>query len=179
VFGIKYIEVDPYQFGLGNPDGISSGAYWFYYRYGFRSLEKEQLKISKSEHSKIIKGKGYRSSKKTLEKLAQSPIALKLGKTTPIKSMYVSEAVTNMIANDYNGRRRKAVLNSVKNFKAKTKLRGRLNRQEAKVLEDFALWAQAMNVKDKKRLKLLIEMIKTKPKDLYHYQKLLLRLLSK
>lgn len=38
VFGLKMIEVDAYQFGLDNPDGIRSGAYWFYYRYGFRSM---------------------------------------------------------------------------------------------------------------------------------------------
>ncbi|QLH45441.1 MAG: hypothetical protein HWD58_07410 [Bacteroidota bacterium] len=36
-FTLNAIEIDAYQFGLDNPDGIRSGAYWFYYRYGFRS----------------------------------------------------------------------------------------------------------------------------------------------
>ena len=36
VFHIKTFEVEPYQFGLDNPEGIVSGAFWFYYRFGFR-----------------------------------------------------------------------------------------------------------------------------------------------
>ncbi|MBK9983286.1 MAG: hypothetical protein IPP15_12935 [Saprospiraceae bacterium] len=38
VFKLSYFEVEPYQFGLDNPEGIASGAFWFYYRFGFRPL---------------------------------------------------------------------------------------------------------------------------------------------
>ena len=178
VFDVNYFEVEPYQFGLGNPEGISSGAYWFYYRYGFRSLEKEQLKISKIEQTKIVKRKGYKSSKKTLEKLAQSPVGLKLGNKTAGKAGQVSEMVTKMIARNYNGIRTDAVADSVKKFKVKTKLKLKLNDHEFKVLEDVALWAQAKNIRDKKRLNLFVKMIKVKPQSLYSYQKLLLAFLS-
>lgn len=179
VFNVNYFEVEPYQFGLGNPEGISSGAYWFYYRYGFRSLEKEQLKISKREQVKILKRKGYKTKKETLEKLAESPVALKLSKKTFSKAGHVSEKVTKMIAKDYNAMRREAVLDCVKKLKVKTKLNLNLNKHEAKVLEDVALWARALKINDKKRLNLLVEMIKVKPKDLYDYQKLLLTFFSK
>jgi hypothetical protein len=37
-FKVRYFEVDAHQFGLDNPDGIASGAFWFYYRHGFRPL---------------------------------------------------------------------------------------------------------------------------------------------
>ena len=38
-FGVRFFEVDATQFGLDNPDGIASGAFWFYYRHGFRPLD--------------------------------------------------------------------------------------------------------------------------------------------
>lgn len=53
VFNISYFEVEPYQYGLDNPDGIATGAFWFYYRFGFRPLSKELAKIAAAEYSKI------------------------------------------------------------------------------------------------------------------------------
>ena len=33
--------VKPYQFGKGNPEGLKSGAFWFYYRLGFRPVRDD------------------------------------------------------------------------------------------------------------------------------------------
>jgi hypothetical protein len=45
---------------------------------------------------------------------------------------------------------------------------------EEKVLKEIALWAEAMQITDAKKLDLMCQMIKTKPIDLYKYQLLLL-----
>ncbi|MCK7501784.1 MAG: hypothetical protein MZW92_76130, partial [Comamonadaceae bacterium] len=36
--GCAHVIVNPYQFGAGNDEALASGAYWFYYRLGFRSV---------------------------------------------------------------------------------------------------------------------------------------------
>ena len=40
-FRADYFEVDAHQFGLDNPDGIASGAFWFYHRHGFRPTDAD------------------------------------------------------------------------------------------------------------------------------------------
>lgn len=64
----------------GNPEGISSSAYWFYFRFGFRSLEKELNQLSLQEFEKIKTQKGYRSSEETLLRFTESNIALNIEK---------------------------------------------------------------------------------------------------
>lgn len=79
VFDLKYIEIDSYQFGKDNMDGIRSGAYWFYYRYGFRSVNRTLSQLA-SREAVLIKSKvGYRTTENTLIELAESNIALNLG----------------------------------------------------------------------------------------------------
>ena len=36
LFGVRRFIINGYQFGAGNAEAIASGAYWFYYRLGFR-----------------------------------------------------------------------------------------------------------------------------------------------
>ncbi|MFO1316643.1 MAG: hypothetical protein U1F58_13655 [Burkholderiales bacterium] len=36
LYGSGRFVVNPYQFGAGNAEAIASGAFWFYYRLGFR-----------------------------------------------------------------------------------------------------------------------------------------------
>ena len=36
VFGCDQFSIEPYQLGHGNEEGIESGAWWFYHRFGFR-----------------------------------------------------------------------------------------------------------------------------------------------
>jgi hypothetical protein len=72
-FNLSYFEVEPYQYGLDNPEGIESGAFWFYYRYGFRPLDRTLNKLANSEFEKIKSKKNYRSSKTTLTKFTSRP----------------------------------------------------------------------------------------------------------
>jgi hypothetical protein len=60
-FGATYFEVEPYQFGKNNPEGIQSGAFWFYFRFGFRPLNDTLHNLSMEEQKKITTRKRYRS----------------------------------------------------------------------------------------------------------------------
>jgi hypothetical protein len=50
-FKVRYFEVDAHQFGLDNPDGIASGAFWFYYRHGFRPLSAPLQRLALQEEA--------------------------------------------------------------------------------------------------------------------------------
>lgn len=178
VFGISYFEIEPYQFGLDNPDGIRSGAFWFYYRYGFRPIDKALLKLANQEYKKIKSQQGYRTPFKTLEKFTQSSKALRFKNKTFLKVHDVTHRVTEMIANEYSDKRQTAVEDCIQYFKSKTGGLNRLNKHEKQVLEEVALWAKAFSIRSKNKLNLLKKMIKTKPVDQYAYQKLLLKLLK-
>lgn len=78
VFRSRRFTVDPYQFGEGNPEAIKSGAFWFYYRLGFRPLEKKLAELATKEWEKIGANRAYRSSPSVLRRLARAHIAMDL-----------------------------------------------------------------------------------------------------
>jgi hypothetical protein len=177
-FGVDYFEVEPYQYGLGNPEGISSGAYWFYFRFGFQSLEKELNQLSLQEFEKIKTQKGYRSSEETLLRFTESNIALNMGKGIPLTVAEIREKVTEMIFDKYASNRVEAEKNVVKNFMKKAGKIKALTKDQKKVLVEVAFLAEVMDVRAASKIKTMVEMILLKPIDLYEYQKKLKELLA-
>lgn len=180
VFRISYFEVESYMFGYANPEGISTGAFWFYYRYGFRPVDKQLFRFAEQEHSKIRTRKNYRSTDKTLIRFTQSNIALNLGNSV---STDVTEITAMVLArlkkawqHNYTEARQQAITSFCKKVKINTL---GLHAEELKVLEEVALWAMAMNINNTRRLQLMRQMVFTKPKDLYAYQDLLLAFFKK
>jgi hypothetical protein len=49
---------------------VDSGAFWFYRKLGFRPTDPEVARLVGREEGRMRKTPGYRSSKRTLEKLA-------------------------------------------------------------------------------------------------------------
>jgi len=177
-FAVDYFEVEPYQYGLGNPEGISSGAYWFYYRFGFRSLDKELNQLSLNEFEKIQAGKGYRSSAETLTRFTESNVALKMGKTIPLTVAEVREKVTDLISKKHNGNRIEAEKDLMENFLKKISKQRVLSKEQKKVLSEIAFFGEAMKFSSPTKIKVMHEMILAKPFDLYKYQELLVKLLN-
>jgi hypothetical protein len=70
VLGVTCFSVDPYQIGHGNAEALDSGAFWFYRKLGFRPAGPEAGRLVASEESRMRRTPGYRSSSRTLEKLA-------------------------------------------------------------------------------------------------------------
>jgi hypothetical protein len=76
--GVTAFSIEPYQIGYENEEGIESGAFWFYRKLGFRPTEPEALELAEKEEQKIATRKGYRTSARTLRKLAESPMIFEL-----------------------------------------------------------------------------------------------------
>jgi hypothetical protein len=72
VLGVTCFSVDPYQIGLENSEAIDSGAFWFYRKLGFRPVEPAVAALVAREERRMAQTPGYRSSRRTLEKLAAS-----------------------------------------------------------------------------------------------------------
>ena len=71
-FAATSLVVDPYQLGHENDEAISSGAFWFYYKMGFRPTSKDAARLAAQEHSQIERQPGYRTGPRRLMQLAKS-----------------------------------------------------------------------------------------------------------
>jgi hypothetical protein len=70
MLGVTCFSVDPYQIGHENSEAIASGAFWFYRKLGFRPTSPDVVSLLAREEARMQKTPGYRSSPRTLEKLA-------------------------------------------------------------------------------------------------------------
>jgi hypothetical protein len=114
-YGIDAFSVEPYQFGKDNPEGIASGAYWFYYKMGFRSDDQRLAALAEKEFAKMQKSKSYRSSAATLKKFTESNITWNpnAAELNP-DAASVSRATTEFIRTQYNGDREKCIVSLLK-----------------------------------------------------------------
>lgn len=122
-FGADYFEVEPYQFGKNNPEGLRSGAFWFYYRFGFRPLNKELNVLAEQEHQKIISQKAYRTSIEVLKKFTKSNLGVNFGSATePLSPQHISHYITHCVSNYFKGHRAAALQYSLDILKKHLKI---------------------------------------------------------
>jgi hypothetical protein len=163
-FNLRYIEVEPYQFGRGNPEGIKSGAFWFYYRFGFRPIDPELEKLASEEHERIKTNKSYRSPFSVLKAFTHSNLVLNLDPAfKTLDPSVISNFITQQINSNFTGNRthfKKWSLNKIqKDLGIEIK---KLNREEKIGLEKLyafvsvCLDTEKMNSKEKQKLKQLI-----------------------
>jgi hypothetical protein len=117
-FGIAQFTVDPYQIGQGNSDGIQSGAFWFYYKLGFRPMQADLFQLAEQEMALMQQDKLYRTPAKTLIKLANSDLYWKPQNTSPtfIPLLVISDKISAHVANNFNGNRDLALKTAVKKY---------------------------------------------------------------
>ena len=60
LFAVERFVVEPYQFGAGNREGLESGAFWFYFRLGFRPVEPKLHAVALDEFEQMRRKPGYR-----------------------------------------------------------------------------------------------------------------------
>ncbi len=79
LLGVTTFSLDPYQIGYENEEGIESGAFWFYRKFGFRPTRPELLELTLAEERKMSRRPSYRTSKAMLRRLAGGPMIFELG----------------------------------------------------------------------------------------------------
>jgi hypothetical protein len=109
VYRLNRFSTDPYQVGKDNSDGIHSGAFWIYYRAGFRPIHQKQKEIAEAEANKIRSVKRYRTPATVLKKLADSRLELNLDKkAVQFDATDLSLAYAAMLKNNYRNERKQA-----------------------------------------------------------------------
>lgn len=175
--GNTYFEIEPYQFGLDNPGGIRSGAFWFYHKFGFRPVDKELKKLAATEYHKIKTRKNYKSPEKTLIRFTESNIALNLlDEAVPLDVLDINRKVLSAIKKSWENNYTSPRLGAVEDFCKKTALdQSSLNPIQKNTLEELALWAMAYQINQPGKLLLMKEMIYQKTANDYAYQERLLK----
>ncbi len=81
MFGAEAFSLDPYQLGKGNDEAIASGAWWFYYKLGFRPLTADARRVLRRELARRRADPAHRSSAATLHALAESHLLFDLDRS--------------------------------------------------------------------------------------------------
>jgi hypothetical protein len=69
---------NPYQFGSENTEALKSGAFWFYYRLGYRPVLPDVRRLAHLEWTRIQSDRSYRCDIGTLRQLARCDMHLTL-----------------------------------------------------------------------------------------------------
>lgn len=103
-FNVRHFLVRANQFGKDNPEGLKTGAFWFYYKLGFRPINEELKKPARDEWKQIRANKNYRSSLKTLKLFTSSPVEWSPDKESfpPLDAEEISRKISDFINNRYN-----------------------------------------------------------------------------
>ncbi len=78
MLGVNCFTIDPYQLGHENEEGIQSGAFWFYRKLGFRPASPVLARLAQTEEHKIAANPQYRTSARTLRRLAEAPVVYEM-----------------------------------------------------------------------------------------------------
>ena len=76
--GCNRFVANPYQFGADNSEALKSGAFWFYYRLGFRPVDGDVRALAADEYRHLTKNSARRTSLATLRQLAACDMHLRL-----------------------------------------------------------------------------------------------------
>ena len=116
LFGSDAFTLDPYQLGFGNREGLESGAWWFYYKMGFRPHHPGVRRLVRRELARMKKRRGYRSSVGALEKLASEHTFYYFGKEREdvlgrIDLGAIGMAASRTLSSNYGGDRERGLEN--------------------------------------------------------------------
>ena len=113
LFKSDAFTIDPYQLGHDNPEALNSGAWWFYYKLGFRPHDRGVRQVLKGERELMKANPRHRSSIATLKKLAAASVFLYLDRRRAdvmgrLDLPHVGLQVTRYISDRFGSDRAKA-----------------------------------------------------------------------
>lgn len=181
-FRITRFVVEPSQFGGTNTEGLRSGAFWFYYRLGFRPVDARIAARASALHARMQADPAYRASIPALRRLTDTDLELQVGGDDGpcCEPAHLSAAVTAWIDVRFGGDRSVAEAEAVRVVVAALRVKRldawRDTERRALVMlapllaqiPDLARWPAA----DRTRA---IALIRAKGGDEYRFHRLLLR----
>jgi hypothetical protein len=144
IHGVNAFSVYPYQIGDDNEEAIESGAFWFYRKMGFRSMDPALEKLAEAEEKKVQANPKYRTSAATLRRLSKASVVYELpeaerGAWDRFSTRNIGLAVQKRMARDFDGdaaaMRKAAVARLARIIKVDPK---KLNAQAQIAVADFA-----------------------------------------
>jgi hypothetical protein len=113
-FGSTTFAIDPFQLGHDNEEGQKSGAWWFYYKLGFRPRNAGVQRLVRRELARLRRNPRYRSSPATVHRLAAGYMFLHLGRPRAdvlgrIGLEHVGLRLTRFLAERYGSARERAL----------------------------------------------------------------------
>jgi hypothetical protein len=123
VFGIRTVVVDPYQIGHDNAEALRSGAFYFYYRLGFRPHDPAVLALAASEQDTVARDRSYRSPLPVLRRLVRGELALRLPGADPhperrVRAHRLATLVTEHVGRAFGGDRAAATRDATRRLSA-------------------------------------------------------------
>jgi hypothetical protein len=105
--GVNAISVYPYQIGDGNEEAIASGAFWFYRKMGFRSMDPALEKLAQAEEKKVRANPKYRTPATKLRRLSKANVVYELpeaerGAWDRFSTRNIGLAVQRRMATDFD-----------------------------------------------------------------------------
>lgn len=142
-FGCRHFIVKPYQYGKGNPEGLKSGAFWFYYKLGFRPREHTIQQEAAREWTKTRANKKYRTGLNTLQRFTASNMEWKTSEQSfpRFDASVLSRVISNSINKNYGRSRKKAIAASLDKMRKRLPLEN-LRRQilfQDRFIENWSL----------------------------------------
>ena len=145
LFRADSFTIDPYQLGLRNPEGLKSGAWWFYYKLGFRPRSPEIRELVRKELARIRKDPDHRSSQAVLRRLAADNLFWSLARSRSdvlgrIALGNVGARITRYLAERFGGERERGIRTCSEEAARRLGVRnlGRLPPAERKAWERWA-----------------------------------------
>ncbi len=107
-FDVGRFVAEPSQFGGTNKEGLRSGAFWFYYRLGFRPIDARSAQMAREAWARIETRAGYRTPVSELRRFTGSDIELVLDAVPRCEPGDLSDSVTSWIRKNFRGDRTSA-----------------------------------------------------------------------
>ncbi|MFC1799844.1 hypothetical protein ACFL2Z_02925 [Candidatus Eisenbacteria bacterium] len=114
LFGSDTFVVPPYQLGHNNPEALQSGAWWFYYKRGFRPQDPDVRRLLRGELKKMKRNPRHRTDITTLNTLAGENMYLYLGRRrretiATVTSGAIASSISSLQARRFGADREKGI----------------------------------------------------------------------
>ena len=104
-FAVGRFIAEPSQFGGTNKEGLQSGAFWFYYRLGFRPIDPRSAQRAGAAWARIEADPRHRTPVAELRRFTGSDIELVLEDVPACEPGHLSDLVTGWIGRRFGGDR--------------------------------------------------------------------------